>query len=71
MSGCLVEVEGLTRRFERSTALEQVDFRARMGFVHGLVGANGAGKTILLRHLGRRRSSRTRSWLRSARGDVG
>jgi ABC-2 type transport system ATP-binding protein len=51
MSGCLVEVEGLTRRFERNTALEQVDFRAREGFVYGLVGANGAGKTTLLRHL--------------------
>jgi ABC-2 type transport system ATP-binding protein len=51
MSGWLVEVEGLTRQFARNTALEQVDFRAREGFVYGLVGANGAGKTTLLRHL--------------------
>jgi ABC-2 type transport system ATP-binding protein len=47
----LVEVEGLTRRFERNTALEGVDFRAGEGLVYGLVGANGAGKTTLLRHL--------------------
>lgn len=51
MSGCVVEVAGLNRRFERNTALDGVDFRAKEGLVYGLVGANGAGKTTLIRHL--------------------
>lgn len=51
MSECVVEVEGLTRRFGHNTALAGVDFQATRGLVYGLVGANGAGKTTLIRHL--------------------
>jgi ABC-2 type transport system ATP-binding protein len=51
MNESLVEVEGLTRRFERNIALDGVNFQARRGLVYGLVGANGAGKTTLLRHI--------------------
>ncbi len=47
----IVEVEGLTRRFKRTTALDGVTLRVHRGLVHGLVGANGAGKTTLMRHL--------------------
>jgi len=46
-----VAVEGLTRRFGRKTALDNVDLTVPRGKVFGLVGENGAGKTTLIKHL--------------------
>ena len=37
--------EGVTKRYGRTVALDQVTFRVRTGSCHGLVGPNGAGKT--------------------------
>jgi ABC-2 type transport system ATP-binding protein len=45
------DVQGLRRVFERSTALDGVDFAVRAGEIHALLGPNGAGKTTLLRTL--------------------
>jgi simple sugar transport system ATP-binding protein len=42
---------GVTVRFGPVTALEGVDFEARPGHIHALVGENGAGKTTLMRVL--------------------
>ena len=47
----VVEVRGLTRRFRRKVALDNVDLTVRPGVVFGLVGENGAGKTTLIKHL--------------------
>ncbi|HZF32063.1 MAG TPA: ABC transporter ATP-binding protein [Gammaproteobacteria bacterium] len=47
----VVEVQGLSRQFGTTKALDAVDFRATEGLVHGLVGVNGAGKTTLIKHL--------------------
>ena len=47
----IVEVQGLSRQFGATIALDYVDFRATQGRVHGLVGVNGAGKTTLIKHL--------------------
>jgi ABC-2 type transport system ATP-binding protein len=44
-----LEVRGLRRRFDRSMALDGVDFAVQPGEVHALLGPNGAGKTTLLR----------------------
>ncbi len=51
VSGAVVEVAGLTRRFGRTLALDAVDLEVPRGVVFGLVGENGAGKTTLIRHL--------------------
>ena len=47
----LVEIDGLSRRFGSTIALDDVSFKAETGRVHGLVGANGAGKTTLIKHI--------------------
>jgi ABC-2 type transport system ATP-binding protein len=51
MEQAVVDVNGLSRAFGSKTALQDVTFRATAGQVHGLVGANGAGKTTFIKHL--------------------
>jgi ABC-type multidrug transport system ATPase subunit len=36
---------GLVKRFEGTTAVDELDLVVAPGQVHGLLGANGAGKT--------------------------
>jgi ABC-2 type transport system ATP-binding protein len=47
----VIAVSGVTRRFGRTTALDNVSLSVPRGAVFGLVGANGAGKTTLIRHV--------------------
>jgi simple sugar transport system ATP-binding protein len=42
---------GVTRRFGAVVANKDIDFRARRGTVHAIVGGNGAGKSTLMRIL--------------------
>jgi ABC-type multidrug transport system ATPase subunit len=48
----LLRVERLTKRYGRTTALEDVSLSVRRGEVLGLIGPNGAGKTTLFECLG-------------------
>jgi sodium transport system ATP-binding protein len=45
----VIEAKGLTKRFRRIVAVDDVSFTCRDGEVFGLLGPNGAGKTTLLR----------------------
>ena len=47
----VVQVAGLSRRFGRTVALDDVSLDVPRGVVFGLVGENGAGKTTLIKHL--------------------
>jgi ABC-2 type transport system ATP-binding protein len=46
-----IDVLGLTRRFGGFTAVDDVTFSVRDGEVFGFLGANGAGKTTVIRML--------------------
>ena len=47
----VVEIRGVSRRFGRKLALDNVSLSVPAGTVLGLVGENGAGKTTLIRHV--------------------
>ena len=42
---------GLTKRFEKHIAVNDIDLQVKSGEVYGLIGPNGAGKTTLIRML--------------------
>ncbi len=47
----LIEAEGLCRDFGDFRAVDQVSFQVRRGEIFGLLGANGAGKTTVIKML--------------------
>ncbi len=47
----MISVVGLTRRFRRVTAIENLSFEVRSGEIVGFLGPNGAGKTTTMRIL--------------------
>jgi len=47
----LIEIDRLTRRFGRFTAVDDVSFSVRRGEVLGFLGPNGAGKSTTMRML--------------------
>ena len=46
-----IATSGLTKRFERHIAVNEVQLEVSRGEVYGLIGPNGAGKTTLIRML--------------------
>jgi ABC-2 type transport system ATP-binding protein len=44
-----IHIEGLTRKFGRALALDSVDLSVPEGAIYALVGANGAGKTTMIK----------------------
>jgi ABC-2 type transport system ATP-binding protein len=45
----VIEVEHLTKRFRKTTAVDDLSFKIREGAITGFLGPNGAGKTTTLR----------------------
>lgn len=49
--GLAIEANGLTRDFGKFRAVDQVNFQVKQGEIFGLLGANGAGKTTVIKML--------------------
>lgn len=47
----VIEVSGLTKKFGRFTAVNNISFDVKRGEIFGFLGANGAGKTTAMRML--------------------
>ena len=47
----MIEVQHLTKRYGRFTAVEDVSFRVERGEILGFLGPNGAGKSTTMRIL--------------------
>jgi ABC-2 type transport system ATP-binding protein len=67
MSGTTIVADGLTKRYGRVTAVNDMSFTARSGAVTGFFGPNGAGKTTALKLLvGLARPSAGRAFINGA-----
>ncbi|WP_306010009.1 ABC transporter ATP-binding protein [Bacillus sp. MMSF_3328] len=51
MSDLILETNGLTKKFGKRSAVENVDLRLAKGEIYGFLGPNGAGKTTTIRML--------------------
>jgi branched-chain amino acid transport system ATP-binding protein len=68
--GALLEVRDLTVLYDKSSALEKVSLHVDQGEVVSIVGANGAGKTTMLRSIsGLKRPVEGEIWFDGARID--
>ena len=47
----MIEVESLTKRYGRQTAVDGISFKVEKGEILGFLGPNGAGKTTTMRIL--------------------
>ena len=47
----LIEIQNLTKRFDKVVAVDNISLSIPEGSVLGLVGSNGSGKSTLLRVL--------------------
>ena len=47
----ILEMNHITKEFPGVKALKDVTFKVRKGVVHGLMGENGAGKSLSLIHI--------------------
>src|SRR5712692_3402785 len=47
----MIQVQGLTKRYGRTTAVDHISFEVKKGDIVGFLGPNGAGKTTTMRVL--------------------
>ena len=54
----VIDARGLTKRYKRTVAVDNIDLQIPAGKIVGLIGPNGAGKTSALKAILGKSSSR-------------
>lgn len=49
MNDCVIETQMLTKRYDSTTVVNNVNLHVRHGRIYGLLGRNGAGKTTIMK----------------------
>ena len=49
MSEVIIKVENVVRKFKENNALNGVSINFEKGKIHGIIGRNGSGKTVLFK----------------------
>ena len=44
----MIKIENITKKFKENTVLNNVSINFEKGKIHGLIGRNGSGKTVLI-----------------------
>lgn len=47
----MIQIEQLTKKFGEATVLDNISMKLEPGQIYGLVGRNGSGKTMLMKHI--------------------
>lgn len=45
----MIEIQNVTKSFQKKTVLEDISGSFERGKIHGIIGRNGSGKTVLLK----------------------
>ena len=51
MNSTIIEINNVTRRFEKTIAVQNLNLRVPQGSIYGFLGRNGAGKTTTIKML--------------------
>jgi len=46
-----INVSGLTKKYKKFTAVDNISFKVEQGRIYGLLGPNGAGKSTIMKVL--------------------
>lgn len=46
---CIIQVEHVTKKFKEETVLDDISLTFETGKIHGIIGRNGCGKTMLMK----------------------
>lgn len=49
MSENIIEIKNLTKKFKEDTVLNHVTISFERGKIHGIIGRNGSGKTMMFK----------------------
>lgn len=48
-NNCIIEIKNVTKEFKETRALDNINLMFERGKIHGIIGRNGSGKTVLLK----------------------